>query len=133
MALPGVVALTLLAVMLRSTPTDKPAPADTAAVPLEPAPSPAETHAVVPAPPVNFPAPRVEHTDTQLDQAQIPSASAALLPAQGTEHELGKKAAHHTSARAARKPHAFASRSSPFVIHGVLTPPEPTASRDGGH
>jgi hypothetical protein len=133
MALPGVVALTLLAVMLRSTPMDKPPPADMPAETLEPVPSPAETHAVIPAPPVNFPAPRVEHTDTQLDQAQMPSASAALLPAQGTEHQLAKKAAHHTSARTVRKTHAFAGRRSPFVIHGVLTPPEPTVSPDGGH
>ena len=48
----------------------------------------------------------------------------------GTEHQLAKKATHHTSARTVRKTHAFAGRSSPFVIHGVLTPPEPTVSRD---
>jgi hypothetical protein len=132
MALPCGLALALLAVMLRSTPTDKPAP-DTPAVLLEPVPSPAEAHAVIPAPPVNFPAPGVEYMDTQLDQAQTPSAPAALSPGQGTEHELATKTAHHTSARTAKKPHTFAGRSSPFVIHGVLTPPEPAVSRDGGH
>jgi hypothetical protein len=125
-ALPGGVALTLLAVMLRLTPPDKPAPTDTPAVALEPVPSPAEAHAVIPAPPVNIPAPRIEHADTQLDQAQMPSAPAALLPARGTEHQLAKKAAHHTSARTVRKTHAFAGKGSPFSIHGVLTPPEPT-------
>jgi hypothetical protein len=131
MALPGGLALALLAVMLRSTPTDKPAP-DTPAVLLEPVPSPAEAHAVIPAPPVNFPAPGVEYMDTQLDQAQMPSAPAALSSGQGAEHELATKAAHHTSARTAGKTRAFA-RSSPFDIHGVLTPPEPTVSRDSGH
>jgi hypothetical protein len=131
-ALPGGLALALLAVMLRSTPTDKPAP-DTPAVLLEPVPSPAEAHAVIPAPPVNFPAPGVEYMDTQLDQAQMPSAPAAVSSGQGTDHELATKAVHHTSARTVRKTHAFAGRSSPFVIHGVLTPPEPTVSRDSGH
>jgi hypothetical protein len=113
----------LLAVMLRLTPPDKPAPTDTPAVALEPVPSPAEAHAVIPAPPVNIPAPRIEHADTQLDQAQMPSAPAALLPARGTEHQLAKKAAHHTSARTVRK---TGGKGSPFSIHGVLTPPEPT-------
>jgi hypothetical protein len=128
-ALPGAVALTLLAVMLRLTPLDKPPPADTPAVALEPVPSPAYAYAVIPAPPVNIPVPRVEHPDTQFDQAQMPSAPTTL----GTEHQLEKKAAHHTSARTARKTHAFSGKGSPFFIHGVLTPPEPTVSRDGGH
>jgi hypothetical protein len=128
MALPGGVALTLLAVMLRSTPPDEPAPADTS-VAVEPLPSPAVAHAVIPAPPVNIPAPRVEHTDTPFDQAQMQSAPANP----GTEHRLAKEAPHHTSARTASKTHAFTGRSSPFVIHGVLTPPEPMVSRDGGH
>ena len=129
MALPGGVALALLAVMLRSTPLDKPPPADTPAVALEPVPSPAEAHAVIPAPPVNIPAPRVEHADTQFDQVQTPSAPTTL----GTEHQLAKKAAHHTPARTAGKAHAFAGRSSPFVIHGVLTPPDPMGKHNGGH
>jgi hypothetical protein len=133
MALPGGVALALLAVMLRSTPPDKPAPADTLAVALEPVPSPTHAHAVIPAPPVNIPTPRVEHTDTQLDEAQMPSAPAAQLPAPGTEHQPAKKAAHHTSARTVRKTHAFADRASPFVIYGVLTPPEPTAWHGAGY
>jgi hypothetical protein len=128
MALPGGVALTLLAVMLRWTPPDKPAPADTP-VAVEPVRSPADAHAVIPAPPVNIPAPRVEHPDTWFDQAQMPSAPAPPR----TEYQLAKKAAHHTSAQTIRKSHAFASRNSPFVIHGVLTPPDPTVSRDGGH
>jgi hypothetical protein len=129
MALPGGVALTLLAVMLRSTPLDTPPPVDTPAVALEPVPSPAEAHAVIPAPPVNISPPRIEHADTQFDQVQTPSAPATP----GTELQLAKKAAHHVSARAAGKTRAFAGRSSPFVIHGVLTPPEPTVSRDSGH
>ena len=129
MALPGGVALALLAVMLRSTPLDKPPPADTPAVALEPVPSPAEAHAVIPAPPVDIPASRVEHADTQFDQVQTPSAPTTL----GTEHQLAKKATHHASARTVRKAHAFGGRSSPFVIHGVLTPPEPTVSSDSGH
>jgi hypothetical protein len=133
MALPGGVALTLLAVMLHSTPPDTPAPADTAAVALEPVPSPTDPRAVIAALPVNIPAPQVEHTDTQLDQAQMPSAPAALSPARGTEHQLAKKAARRTSARTVRKTHAFAGRSSPFVIHGVLTPPDPKVRDDGGH
>jgi hypothetical protein len=133
MALPGGVALTLLAVMLRSTPLDKPPPANTPAVALEPVPSPPYAHAVIPAPPVNIPAPRVEHTDTQLDQAQMPSAPAALLPARGTEHQLAKKAARRTSARTVRKTREFAGRGSPFTIHGVLTPPEPTVWQGGGY
>jgi hypothetical protein len=129
MALPGGVALALLAVMLRSTPLDKLPPADTPAVALEPVPSPAEAHAVIPAPPINIPAPRVELADTPFDQAQMPSAPATL----GAEHQLAKKAAHDASARTAGKTRTFAGRSSPFVIHGVLTPPEPTLSRDSGH
>jgi hypothetical protein len=51
-ALPGGVALTLLAVMLRSTPPDKSAPADTPAVALEPVPSLADALAVIPLPPL---------------------------------------------------------------------------------
>jgi hypothetical protein len=133
MALPGGVALTLLAVMLRSTPPDMPVPASSAAVALEPVPSPAVARAVIPAPPFNIPAPRVEHTDIQLDQTQIPSAPAALSPARGTEHQLAKKAAPHTQARTVRKTHALATRGSPFVIHGVLTPPEPTVWHGGGY
>ena len=129
MALPGGVALALLAVMLRSTPLDKPPSADTPAVALEPVPSPTEAHAVIPAPPVNISAPRVEHTDTQ-DQAQMPSPPTTL----GTEHQLEKTAAHHTSARTTRKAHAFAGKGSPFIIHGVLTPPDlPMVRHDGGH
>ena len=128
MALPGGVALTLLAVILRSTPTDKPAPADTS-VAVEPLPSPADAHAVIPTPPVNIPAPRIEQMDTQFDQVQTPSAPTTP----GTEHQLAKKAAHHTSAQTAGKAREFVGRSSPFVIHGVLTPPEPTVSRDSGH
>jgi hypothetical protein len=129
MALPGGVALALLAVMLRSTPLDKPPPADTPAVALEPVPSPAEAHAVIPAPPVNISAPRVEQADTPFDQAQMPPAPTTP----GTEHQLAKEATPDASARTVRKTHAFAGRSSPFVIHGVLTPPEPTVSRDSGH
>jgi len=131
-ALPGGVALTLLAVMLRLTAPDKPAPTDLPAVALEPVPSPAEAHAVIPAPPVNIPAPPAEHADTQLDQAQMPSAPAALLPAPRMEHQLTKKAAHHASARTVRKTHPFADRGSPFVIHGVLTPPEPAVRHGRG-
>ena len=133
MALPGGVALSMLAVTLRSTPPDKPAPTDAPAVALEPVPSPAHARAVIPAPPVNISASRVEQADTQLDQAQMPSAPAALLPARGTEHQLAKKAAHHTSARTVRKTHASADRGSPFVIHGVLKPPEATARHSGGY
>jgi len=127
MALRAGLALALLAVILRSTPLDKPPPADTPAVALEPVPSPVEAHAAIPAPPVNISAPRIEQADTPFDQAQMPPAPATL----GTEHELAKKAADHTSARTVRKTRAFAG--SPFVIHGVLTPPEPTVSRDSGH
>ena len=133
LALPRGVALTLLVVMLCSTPLDKPPPADTPAVALEPVPSPAYAHAVIPAPPVSIPAPRVEHTDTQLDQAQMTSVRAALLPARGTDDQQAKKTARHTSARTVRKTHAFAGRGSPFSIHGVLTPPEPTVWHDGGY
>ena len=133
MSLPGGVALTLLAVMLRPTPLDKPPPRDTPAVALEPVPPAASAHAVIPAPPVDIPAPRVEHTDTEPDQAQMPSAPAAPLPARGTEHELATKPASRTSARTVRKTHALAGRNSPFVIHGVLTPPDPTVWHGGGH
>ena len=125
-ALPGGIALTLLAVMLRLTPPDKPGPTDTPVAALEPVPSPAEAHAVIPAPPVNISASRVEQADIELDQAQMPSAPAALLPARETEHQLAKQAAHHTSARTVRKTRAFAGSGSPFSIHGVLTPPEAT-------
>ena len=106
MALPGGVALALLAVMLRSTPLDKPPSADTPAVALEPVPSPTEAHAVIPAPPVNISAPRVEHTDTQFDQAQMPSAdyprdrarrrtTHQREPREKPTHSLAK--AHHLS------------------------------------
>ena len=133
MALPGGVALSMLAVTLRSTPPDKPAPTDAPAVALEPVPSPAHARAVIPAPPVNIPAPRVEQTDTQLDQPQMPSAAAALSPVRGTEHQLAKKVGHHTSVRTGRKTQALANKGSPFVIHGVLTPPEPTAWPSRGY
>ena len=126
MALPGGVALSLLAVTLRSTPPDKPAPAESAAVALEPVPSPANANTVISDPPVDILASRVEYLDTPLDQAQMPSAPAALLPARETEHQLAKQAAHHTSARTVRKTRAFAGSGSPFSIHGVLTPPEAT-------
>jgi hypothetical protein len=129
MVLPGGVALALLAVMLHSTPPDMPAPAGSAAVALEPVPSPTNASAVIPAPPVNISAPRVEHTDTQLDQAH----PAPLSPARGTEHQPAKKAAHQTSARTVRKNHASADRDSPLWIHGVLAPPEPRAWHGGGY
>ena len=123
-ALPGGVVLTLLAVVLRSTPLDKPAPVDTPAVAIAPVPSPADAHPDFAAPPVNIPAPAVEHADIQLDQAQIPSAPASLLPARGTEHQLSKKkTAPRPSARTVRRTHTSADTGSPFVIHGVLTPP----------
>jgi hypothetical protein len=83
--------------------------------------------------PSTFPAPRVKHSDTALEQAQMASAPVALSPASGTEHQLAKKAAHHTLPRAVRKTHAFADRGSPFSIRGVLTPPDPTAWPGGGH
>jgi hypothetical protein len=132
-ALPGGVALILLAVILRSTPPDKSAPADTPAVALEPVPSPTDALAVIPAPPVNISAPPVEQMDTQLDHAQMPSEPAALMPARRTEHPLAKKTAHHTSARTVRKTHVFDDGGSPFVIYGVLTPPEATALNSGGY
>jgi len=128
-ALPGGVALTLLAFMLRSTPADKPAPADTP-VAVEPIRSPANTRAVIAAPPANIPAPRVEHPDTQFDPVQMPSAPATP----GTERRPAKKAAHYTSAQTVRKTHALVGGISPFVIHGVLTPPDdPTVRHDSGH
>ena len=132
-ALPGGIALTLLAVMLRLTPPDQPTPTDTPVAALEPVPSPAEAHAVIPAPPVNISASRVEQADIELDQAQMPSAPAASLPARGTEHERATKVVRHTSARTVRNTHALAGRNSPFVIHGVLTPPDLTVRHDGGH
>jgi len=105
MALPGGVALALLAVMLRSTPPDKPAPADTLAVALEPVPSPTHAHAVIPAPPVNIPTPRVEHTDTQLDEAQMPSAPAAQFASPRDRAPTGEKgSAPHISANRAKNP-----------------------------
>jgi hypothetical protein len=120
MALLGGATLTLLMVVLRSTPPDTPALWDTAAVALEPVPSPIDKHGVIPAPPVEYP-------DPQLDQAQMPSAQASTLPTRGSEHQLAKKAAHHKSARTERKTHVSADRGSPFSIHGALTPPKPTA------
>jgi hypothetical protein len=129
------VAVALLVVMLRSTPPDEPVPADISAMALAPVPSPADANPPILAAPVDIPAPRVEHTDTQLDQAQLPSAPAGLLPAQGTEHQLSKEknTAHRTPARTVRKAHPLAYSGSPFSIHGVLTPPEPTARRGDGY
>ena len=144
-ALPSGVGLALLAVMLRSTPPDKPVPADTRVMALAPLPSPADKNTPIPAPRVDtpgppvdipgphadIPGPRVEHSDTQLDQTQMPSAPAVLLPAQGTEHQLSKKkkTAHRTPDRTVRKTHPLADSGSPFSIRGVLTPPEPTVRR----
>ena len=128
------VALALLVVMLRSTPPDEPVPADMPAMALAPVPSPADANPPIPAAPVDVPAPRVEHTDTQLDQAQISSAPAAPLPAQTTEHQLSKKKkTDPTPARTVRKTHPLADSGSPFSIHGVLTPPEPTVRLGGGY
>jgi hypothetical protein len=114
------VALTLLAVMLYSTPPNTTPPADTAA-------------AVISGPPVDILASRAEYLDTPLDQAQMPSTPAAPLPARGTEHERATKVVRHTSARTVRNTHALTGRNSPFVIHGVLTPPDLTVRHDGGH
>ena len=135
MALPGGVALTLLAVMvmLLLTPPDTPPPAATATAALEPDPSPTDAHAVISAAPVDIPASRAEDPGTPLDQAQMPLASAAPLPARGLEDQLAKKTTHHTSARTVRKTHPFADRVSPFSIHGVLTPPEPSPWHKGGY
>ena len=126
-------ALTLLAVVLYSTPPNTTPPADTAAATLEPVPSPANANTVISDPPVDILASRVEYLDTPLDQAQMPSAPAASLPARGTEHERATKVVRHTSARTVRNTHALAGRNSPFVIHGVLTPPDLTVRHDGGH
>jgi hypothetical protein len=124
------VALALLVVMLRSTPPDKPVPADISAMALAPVPPPADANPPIPAAPVDIPAPRVEHTEVQM-----PSAPAALLPAQGTEQQLSKKrkAAYRTPAQTVRKTHPLADSRSPFSIRGVLTPPEPEVRRGGGY
>ena len=141
-ALPSGAAVALLAVMLRSTPPDKPVPADMRVMALAPLPSPADTNMPIPGPrvdipgpPADIPGPRVEHSDTRLDQTQMPSAPAALLPAQGTEHQLSKKkkTAHRTPDRTVRKTHPLADSGSPFSIRGVLTPPEPTVRRGSSY
>jgi hypothetical protein len=129
--------------MLRSTPPDNnPVLVDMRVMALAPLPSPADTNTPIPAPrvdipgpPADIPGPRVEHTDTQFDQTQMPSAPAVLLPSQGTEHQLStkKKTAHRTPDRTVRKTHPLADSGSPFSIRGVLTPPEPTVRRGGGY
>ena len=142
-ALPSGAAVALLAVMLRSTPPDNnPVLVDMRVMALAPLPSPADTNTPIPAPRVDIPGPpaditgpRVEPTDTQLDQTQMPSAPAVLLPAQGTEHQLSKKkkTAHRTPDRTVRKTHPLADSGSPFSIRGVLTPPEPTVRRGSSY
>jgi hypothetical protein len=121
-ALPSGVAVALLAIMLRSMAPDKPVPADMPAMAQAPVPASADAPPLIPAPPVDIPAPsvdvpapRVEDPDTQLDQAQMPAAPAALLPAQGAEHQLSKKRRRRSAHQ--REPSKSPTRSLTVAHH----------------
>src|SRR5262249_56232461 len=72
-ALPSGVALALLAVMLRSTPPDKPVPADMRVMALAPLPSPADTNTPIPGPPAHIPRPPAPIPAPRVSPSHTPS------------------------------------------------------------
>ena len=122
-AVPAGLALAFLTVsmLLRPVSPDRPA------VALSSAPSPAVTPPIVPVPPA-------ERTAAKLDQVQVPSAQPAAKPAaQGSEPPAVKTRAQHKVSRTARKTHASHVRKRPlFPTPGVLTPP-PMTWHGGGY
>jgi hypothetical protein len=125
-AVPAGLALAFLAVSMIPRP-DRPVSADTPAVALSSAPSPAVTPPVVPV----FPA---ESTKAQPDPVQAPSMSpAAKVAAQGPEPAVATRRAPRKLSRTARKTHASHVRRGPLSpMFGVLTPP-PMTWHGGGY
>jgi hypothetical protein len=125
-AVPAGLALAFLTVSMIPRP-DRPVSADRPAVALSSAPSPAVTPPIVPVPPA-------ERTAAKLDQVQVPSAPpAAKITAQGPEPPVVKGRAQHKVSRTARKTHASHVRKRPlFLTPGVLTPP-PMTWHSGGY
>jgi hypothetical protein len=119
-AVPAGLALAFLAVSMFPHP-DRPVSADRSAAALSSAPSPAITPPIVPVPPA-------ERTAAKLDQVQVPSAPpAAKITAQGPEPPVVKGRAQHKVSRTARKTHASHVRKRPlFPTPGLLTPPSMT-------
>ncbi len=116
-AVPVGFALAFLAVSMVARP-DRPVSADTPAVALTSAQSPAVTRPIAPILPA-------EVTEAKLDQVQVPSARPATkITAQGPEPPVVKGRAQHKLSRTARKTHAsHVRRGPPVPIAGVLTPP----------
>ena len=123
-AVPAGLALAFLAVSMIPRP-DSPVSAPAAA--LSSAPSPAVTPPIVPVPPA-------ERTAAKLDQVQVLSEQPAAKPtAQGPEPPAVKARAQHKVSRTARKTHASHVRKRPlFPTPGVLTPP-PMTWHGGGY
>jgi hypothetical protein len=125
-AVPAGLALASIAVSMVPRP-DRPVSVDTPDVALSSAPSPAVTPPIVPVPPA-------ERTAAKLDDVQVPSAPpAAKITAQGPEPPAVKARAQHKVSRTARKTHASHVRKRPlFPTPGVLTPP-PMTWHGGGY
>jgi hypothetical protein len=96
-AVPAGLALAFFAVSMIPRP-DRPVSADRPAVALSSAPSPVVTPPIVPVPPA-------ERTAAKLDQVQVPSApSAAKITAQGPEPPVVKGGAQHKFRELRKKP-----------------------------
>jgi hypothetical protein len=126
LVVPAGLALAFFAVSMIPRP-DRPVSADRPAVALSSASSPAVTPPIVPVPPA-------ERTAAKLDQVLVPSAQPAAKPtAQGPELPAVKARAQHKVSRTARKTLASHVRKRPlFPTPGVLTPP-PMTWHGGGY
>ena len=125
-AVPAGLVLAFLAVSMMPRP-DRPVSADTPAVAVSSAPSPAVTPLIVPVPPA-------ESTKAQPDPVQAPLMSpAAKIATQGPEPPVATGHAQRKLARTARKTHASHFRRGPISpMFGVLTPP-PMTWHGGGY
>lgn len=116
LALPSGLALISIAMSMMPH-RDGPVSTDTPAVALSPAQSPTVARPIVTVPPA-------ELTPAPLDQAQVPSAPAAISTAQGPEPPVAKGRVQRKLSRTGRKIHASHILKGPlFPMHGVLTPP----------
>jgi hypothetical protein len=107
--------------VLRPTALDRRISAETPAVSPQPGSTLVVTHSPINPPSIEFP-------DVGLDLARMPPVESAQMMAQPAEGQMVKRRAHRRSPPSVRRTHElFARRGSPFLIPGVLTPPQDQA------
>jgi hypothetical protein len=116
-ALPGGLALTLLAVSVMHPSPYRPESADRPAVVLAPAASPTIARPIA----AMLPA---QATDVQFDQMRVPSPPEPQISGRASDRRMVSWHAQRKSARTVRRTHASRlRRGPPMLIYGVLTPP----------